>query len=226
MIGDLRTDALHEALGRAPIEDDMLLALLVLAFAGQNVSIASGNADGFAQLARHAAHLIGRDGKLAFERESVRRAARAVLMNVLSCRENRSDSGVVARVAGDAVGADGFLPNMGTEEFLSCLSRTALEAACKDTPVRPRPRVKDARAELVKHFSDGPFVHQAALFARSTDKVVAWVERYSSADPDELDETSELSDDRDGKDTEAVAEDLAGDEDSEEPAGSYAVAAE
>ena len=47
MIGDLRTDALHEALGRAPIEDDMLLALLVLAFAGQNVSIASGNADGF-----------------------------------------------------------------------------------------------------------------------------------------------------------------------------------
>ena len=46
LIGDLRTDALHEALGRAPIQDDMLLALLVLAFAGQSVSIASGNADG------------------------------------------------------------------------------------------------------------------------------------------------------------------------------------
>jgi ParB family transcriptional regulator, chromosome partitioning protein len=110
MIGDLRTDALHEAFGRAPIEDDMLLALLVLAFAGQNVSIASGNADGFARLARHAAHLIDKDGKLAFERESVQRAARAVLMDVLSCRENRSDSGVVARVAGEAVGADSFLP--------------------------------------------------------------------------------------------------------------------
>ena len=38
MIGDLRTDALHEALARAPIEDDTLLALLVLAFAGRNVS--------------------------------------------------------------------------------------------------------------------------------------------------------------------------------------------
>ena len=37
MIGDIRTDALHEALGRAPIEEDTLLALLVLAFAGQNV---------------------------------------------------------------------------------------------------------------------------------------------------------------------------------------------
>ncbi|RWF09373.1 MAG: plasmid partitioning protein, partial [Mesorhizobium sp.] len=30
MIGDLRTDALHEALSRAPIEDDTLLALLVI----------------------------------------------------------------------------------------------------------------------------------------------------------------------------------------------------
>jgi ParB family chromosome partitioning protein len=42
IIGDLRTDALHEALSRAPIEDDTLLALLVLAFAGQNVRVDSG----------------------------------------------------------------------------------------------------------------------------------------------------------------------------------------
>ncbi len=41
----IRTDALHEALGRAPIEEDTLLALVVLAFAGQNVSIASGASD-------------------------------------------------------------------------------------------------------------------------------------------------------------------------------------
>ena len=147
-------------------------------------------------------------------------------MDVLSCRVNRSDSGIVARVAGDAVGANSFLPNMGTEDFLSCLSRTALEAACKDTPVLPRPRVKDTRAELVKHFSDGRFVHQSALFAPSTDKVIAWVGRYSAADPDELDQTSEASDDRDGKDTAAVAEDLAVDDGFDEPAGSYAVAAE
>ncbi|TIU90827.1 MAG: plasmid partitioning protein, partial [Mesorhizobium sp.] len=45
MIGDLRTDALHEALSRAPIEDDTLMALLVLAFAGQNVTVASGARD-------------------------------------------------------------------------------------------------------------------------------------------------------------------------------------
>ena len=109
-----------------------------------------------------------------------------MLIDVLSCRENRSDSGVVARVAGEAIGADSFLPNMGTEEFLSCLSRTALEATCKDTPVLPRPRVKDTRAELVKHPRKGAsFIRRAVR--SPTDKVIAWVERYSSADPDELD---------------------------------------
>ncbi|MDH8639306.1 hypothetical protein QIH23_27645, partial [Klebsiella pneumoniae] len=43
MIGDYRTDALREALGRAPIEDDALMALLILAFAGQNVSVTTGS---------------------------------------------------------------------------------------------------------------------------------------------------------------------------------------
>jgi ParB family transcriptional regulator, chromosome partitioning protein len=198
----------------------------VLAFAGQNVSIASGNADGYARLARQAARLIDKDGKLAFEREALQQASRAVLIDVLSCRENRSDSGVVARVAGEAIGADNFLPNMGTEDFLSCLSRTALEDVCNGTPVLPRPRVKDTRAELVKHFADGRLVHPAALFAPAPDKVAAWTDRYAAADADEFDETSEASDDRDGEDTAAVAEDLAVDEGFEEPAGSYAVAAE
>lgn len=45
MIGDLRTDALHDALAHAPIEEDTLTALPVLAFAGTNVTVASG-ADG------------------------------------------------------------------------------------------------------------------------------------------------------------------------------------
>jgi ParB family chromosome partitioning protein len=45
MIGDFRTDALHEALARAPIEEDTLMALLVLAFAGRNVSVDSGSSD-------------------------------------------------------------------------------------------------------------------------------------------------------------------------------------
>ncbi|HQS49364.1 MAG TPA: ParB/RepB/Spo0J family partition protein, partial [Xanthobacteraceae bacterium] len=136
MVGDYRTDALHEALARAPIEDDTLLALLVLAFAGRNISIASGASGdvyGYARMDRHAARLVGSEGKLAFDRETLQQAARGVLIDVLSCRENRTDSGIVARLAGDAIGAEGFLPNMGTDEFLSCLSRAALEGSCKDT---------------------------------------------------------------------------------------------
>jgi ParB family transcriptional regulator, chromosome partitioning protein len=225
MIGDLRTDALHEALGRAPIEDDTLLALLVLAFAGQNVSIASGNADGYARLARHVARLIDKDGKLAFERETLQQAARAVLIDVLSCRENRSDSGVVARIAGEAIGADNFLPNMGSEDFLSCLSRTALEAACNGTPVLPRPRVKDTRAELVKHFADGRLVHPAALFAPAPDKVATWIDRYSVADADEFDDASGQSDT--GEEAEDTSDEEVAREDAiAEPADSFAVAAE
>ncbi|MEP9380184.1 ParB/RepB/Spo0J family partition protein [Aquabacter sp. CN5-332] len=109
MIGDFRTDALHEALARAPIEDDTLLALLVLAFAGRNISVASGASGdvyGYARMDRHAIRLLGEDGKLAFDRETLQQVARGVLIDVLSCRENRTDSGVVARIAGDAIGAD------------------------------------------------------------------------------------------------------------------------
>ena len=178
MIGDLRTDALHEALAHAPIEDDTLTALLVLAFAGQNVSVASGadgHAYGFGRMARHAVRLIGPDGRLAYDRATLQQVARAVLVDVLSTREDRTQSGMVARVAGVAIGADAHLPNMGTEDFLACLSRQALEAACADTSVQPKPRVKDTRAALVEHFKEGRFVHPAALFRPDPAKLVEYL---------------------------------------------------
>ena len=185
MIGDLRTDALHEALARAPIEDDTLMALLILAFTGMNVTVASGASDnpyGHAKCGPHAARLIGEDGKLAFDRETLVQAARSVLIEVLSLRRNRSDSGLIARIAGDAVGADEFLPNMATEDFLSCLSRTALEAAAETAGVPGQIKVKDTRVALVEHFAEGKLVHPAALLAPSTDDVRWWVGRYTSVD--------------------------------------------
>jgi hypothetical protein len=99
----LCTDALHEALARAPIEDDTLIALLILAFSGTNVSIASGASDnpyGYAKCGPHAARLIGENGKLSFDRKTLIQAARSVLVEVLSLRRNRSDSGLIARIAG------------------------------------------------------------------------------------------------------------------------------
>ena len=192
MIGDLRTDALREALGRAPIEDDTLMALLILAFAGQNVSVTTGGGGtyyGHSRLAKNAAVLFDADGKLAFDMDTLRVAARTMLVDVFSCRENATNSGVVARVAGEVVGADSFLPNMGTEDFLSCLSRPALEASCKDTPVLPRQRVKDTRAALVEHFKKSHFVHSAALFAPDPTKLSDWLSsNATTADDDDAEE--------------------------------------
>ncbi|MBB5538804.1 ParB N-terminal domain-containing protein [Rhizobium giardinii] len=176
MIGDFRTDALHEALARAPIEDDTLMALLVLAFAGQNVRVDSGANDalfGPKRFTRHAARLVTENGSLSFDMETVRVVARSVLIDVLSCRRGMSNSGVVARIGGAAVGADGFLPNMGSEDFLLCLSRQALEAAAKETGVQPRARVRETRAALVEQFgADKTFVHPAALFAPDSQEVL------------------------------------------------------
>jgi ParB family chromosome partitioning protein len=195
MIGDYRTDALREALGRASIEDDTLTALLILAFAGQNVSVTTGSGGvnyGHSRLARHAAALFDGDGKLAFDRDTLRIAVRAMLVDVFSCRESATNSGIVARVAGETIGADEFLPNMGSEDFLSCLPRLALEASCKGTPVLPRQRVKDTRAALVEHFKEGRFVHPAALFAPDASKLSEWLSSNTTA-ADDADEANEES---------------------------------
>lgn len=188
MIGDFRTDALHEALGRAPIEDDMLMALLVLSLAGQNVRVDSGANDtvfGPKRFKRHAARLFSEDGKLSFDMETVRVAARSMLIDVLSCRRGMSNSGVVSRIAGDAIGADGYLPNMGSEDFLLCLSRQALESAAKEVNVLPRPKVRETRAALVDHFKEGHFVHSSALFAPDSNDVADLIKHADTLDEEE-----------------------------------------
>ncbi|KIZ36380.1 MULTISPECIES: ParB N-terminal domain-containing protein [Rhodopseudomonas] len=211
MIGDLRTDALREALGRAPIEDDTLMALLILAFAGQNVSVTTGSGGttyGHSRLAKNAVVLFDANGKLAFDMDTLRVAARTMLVDVFSCRENATNSGIVARVAGEVVGADAFLPNMGTEDFLACLSRPALEASCKDTPVLPRQRVKDTRAALVEHFKEGHFVHPSALFAPDPAKLSDFLSSgVTAADDDETEEDADSTgDDASDEATEAFQE--------------------
>jgi hypothetical protein len=100
-----------------------------------------------------------------------------MLVAVLSCRENRSQSGVFARIAGEAIGASIRLPNMATEEFLSCLSRGALETAARAEGVNIAPRVIHTRERLVKHFKDGRFVYPDALFRLTTEDLAAAAEQ-------------------------------------------------
>jgi ParB family chromosome partitioning protein len=185
MIGDFRTDALHDALGRAPIEDHMLMALMVLAFAGQNVRVDSG-ADGTfyagKRFSRHVVTLFDKHGKLAFDRNTLRVAVRSVLIDVLSCRRGMSNSGMVSRIAGEAIGADAFLPNMGSEDFLLCLSRQALEASCAEASVLPRQKVRETRAALVEHFASEHFVHASARFVPPVDELLDWIRAGSATD--------------------------------------------
>jgi ParB family transcriptional regulator, chromosome partitioning protein len=172
MIGDLRTEALHQALAGTPIEDDTLLGLLILAFGGKNVTVDSGS-DLRGEDRQAICRALTEGGVLTADLDLLRQAARKMLIGVLSCRENRSQSGPFARIAGEAVGASLRLPNMATEEFLSCLSRGALETAARAEGVNIAPRAKDTRARMVTRFKDGAFVYPGALFRLTPEEQAA-----------------------------------------------------
>jgi len=89
IVGDLRTDALHQALRERPIDDDQLVAMLVLALAGKNVTVLSGviGSPQYNQLGRVAERLT-EGGVLTRDLLTIRDAAREALVTVLSCREN------------------------------------------------------------------------------------------------------------------------------------------
>jgi len=163
MIGDLRTEALHQALADTPIEDDTLLGMLILAFGGDNVAIDSGS-DLRGDDRQAICRTLTEGGVLTADLDLLRHAARKILIGVLSCRENRSQSGSFARIAGEAIGASLRLPNMATEDFLSCLSRGALESAARAEGVNTAPRAKDTRARMVTRFHEGTFVYPSARF--------------------------------------------------------------
>jgi ParB family chromosome partitioning protein len=172
MIGDFRTDALHEALKASKIDETALIALLVLALGGRNVSVQSGAGLGGHDREGIASGLTD-GGALTTDPETVHAAARAMLTVVLSCRENASSSGPLARVAGDTIGASLHLPNMATEDFLSCLSKAGVEKAAASEGVRVEARGKDTRANLVNRFKDGVYVYPPALFKLTDDEVAA-----------------------------------------------------
>ena len=176
MIGDLRTDALHQALADTPIEDDTLFGMLILAFGGDNVTVDSGS-DLRGDDRQAICRALTEGGVLTADLDLLRQAARRMLIGVLSCRENRSQSGVFARIAGEAIGASLRLPNMATEEFLSCLSRGALETAARAESVNIAPRAKDTRARMVTRFKDGTFVYPGALFRLTPEEQAAAAER-------------------------------------------------
>ncbi len=166
MIGDMRTDALHAALRDEPIDDGRLIALLVLALAGNNVEVKTGLAqwglqgDGRAAIAG----TLTEGGAITSDHAAVQNAARAMLAYTLSCRKNWSGSGAVARIAGDAIGADSHLPNMATPEFLSSLSKAAMGGVAIGLNVPVQPTGKATRGAVIARVGEGRWIYPQALF--------------------------------------------------------------
>ena len=203
MIGDLRTDALHQALRDSEITDPAMIGLLVLALAGRNVSVQEPNPTGAWD--RHGlAAKIAEGGVLTADDHLLRQTARAMLVSVLSCRDNMTNSGAVARVAGEAIGAVAYLPNMATETFLSCLSRAALESAARAEGVRVEPRVRDTRERMVERFKNDTWLFPESRFALTANEraelqqantnAPAGEDRDESA-PEDADQTDDHDDD-------------------------------
>jgi len=185
MVGDLRTDALHQALREQPVDDDQLIAMLVLALAGRNVTVLSGVTG--RHRSSHLARLsetLTEGGAITRDLTTIRHAAREALVEVLSCRENHSASGMGARYAGTAIDADVFLPNMATEEFLPALSRAALEKYAAANDIAPQARVKDTRAAVVARFNAGTFIYPEARFAPTAAELEARRNPASLVDED------------------------------------------
>ena len=163
IIGALRTEALIKSLEVNACDDMTLIGLLVLALDAKNVAVQSDQPTHSTRT--KLVQSITEGGRLTHDAERLRVVARQMLAAVLSCSIGRSDSGLVARIAGDALGADAHVGNMATEDFLGCLSKAGIEKVGSALRVLPRPRAKDTRAEVVKQASGTTYVHPAALFA-------------------------------------------------------------
>jgi ParB family transcriptional regulator, chromosome partitioning protein len=165
IIGALRTEALIKSLEVKAVDDAPLIGLLILALNARNVSIQTRNSGNATRT--KLVQSITEGGHLSHDVERLRVVARQTLANVLSCSLGHGDSGLPARIAGDAIGADAHLGNMATEEFLSCLSKTAIERVGSSLHVQPRQRVKDTRAAVVAEAIGSTYIHPASLFALS-----------------------------------------------------------
>ena len=208
IIGALRTEALVKSLEVNAVDDATLIGLLILALNARNVSIQT-HGSGHATRTK-LVQSITEGGRLSHDVERLRVVARQTLANVLSCSLGHGDSGLPARIAGDAIGADAHLGNMATEEFLSCLSKTAIERVGSSLNVLPRQRVKDTRAAVVAEAAGSTYIHPAALFALSQAEIAHHSEAprdyswgYGDTD-DASDETTEEADGASGAEDDSL----------------------
>jgi ParB family transcriptional regulator, chromosome partitioning protein len=159
--------------------------MLLLAFNANNVDIKT--ADFIRGKQRRLFQAITEGGHLTQDLDLLRQWARELLALIFSCRPGYHSSGLAARFAGEAIAADAHLPNMASEEFLSCLSKSALERAAASIGVTPGQRAKDTRAAIIKETAGTTFVLPAARFAPDENELAGHQEPIRSWEEDNED---------------------------------------
>jgi ParB family chromosome partitioning protein len=165
LIGDIRTDALAEAFAAAEIDDTTLLGLLVMGFAAQNVSVQTASTSrSWYELRHETERAVTEGGVLTQDLAILRKTARSLLGLLYSCRENASRSGITARIAGQTINATRHLPSMANEQFLSCLSKAALNGEATTHGVLPRNTARANRSAMAERFKGERYLYPAAGF--------------------------------------------------------------
>ncbi|MBO1360265.1 ParB/RepB/Spo0J family partition protein [Acetobacter sacchari] len=163
LIGDMRTQALHGALdaARETVDPWTLVAGLILAFAGDNISISNS----YGRVAEQVAHTLFPEGYLVRDEQAIRENAVAVLKAVANCSEAYgAGSGQPARVMGLLFNAEAHLPNMAFEDFLKTFSKQGIAKAVEAEGLEAQATGKLMRAALIEKTGEGRWVHPAAAF--------------------------------------------------------------
>ena len=165
LIGEIRTAALHTAIAKSEMSDSHLLALMVAAFGSGNVQVHTSTTD-----RRAIAGDITDWNSLCTDPDVIRAAAKRMLIATLSLRRDHTQSGPLARIAGVSLDADSFIPSLATDEFLTCMSKGALEQAAIDAGLKPSATGRDIRAQLIAAYKDKIFLPEKATFALSSEE--------------------------------------------------------
>ncbi len=109
-------------------------------------------------------------GVMTRDMDLLRTAARDILREVLSCEVGMSSSGVFGRIAAVSIDADGWLPGMAHDDFLTKLSKNGITEALRGLNLLPRNTGKEMRAALKQQVGQGRWMHPAALFALTSEE--------------------------------------------------------
>ncbi|MCE2576717.1 ParB/RepB/Spo0J family partition protein [Komagataeibacter sp. FNDCR2] len=177
MIGEIRTQALHQALdGAAGAVDPWdLVGALLLALGCGNVTVKNdtSHTSYHQPTARdNALAALFPEGHLVRDPALLRHHAMTVVRSIANCDVSPYDgSGPQALLLGVLFGADSYMPNMANEEFLKTYSKPGITKALKVEGLAELQTGKLMRAALMNHVGEGGhWVPDAAGFATALEQ--------------------------------------------------------